>query len=89
MTWVVGYNMPGYMPDSEPHEHEDYEEAKAQLIDELAFARDDAEEDTANDPAKKAECEDLTKAIGLLMAPNVKGEQGFTIGKWHYFLSEV
>jgi hypothetical protein len=36
-----------------------------------------------------AEADELGEMIALLKAPNVKGEQGITIGKWHYFLSEV
>jgi hypothetical protein len=35
MTWIVGTNMPGYLPDSAPSQHKTFEGAKACLIEEV------------------------------------------------------
>lgn len=35
MKYVVGWNMPGYLPDSEPSEFDDFESAKTYLLDTL------------------------------------------------------
>jgi hypothetical protein len=42
--FVAGFNMPGYMPDSEPGEFESFEDAKQFIID-LVKAEEDSEED--------------------------------------------
>jgi hypothetical protein len=38
--YVVGYNMPGYLPESEPHEYETFEEAREAMVYELEIHRD-------------------------------------------------
>ena len=54
-TYVIGNNMPGYMPDSEPFTVEGtFDEAKRALISELLFAAEYA--------ATEEEAEDLTHA---------------------------
>lgn len=54
-TYIIGNNMPGYMPDSEPFTVEGtFDEAKRALIDELLFAAEYA--------ATEEEAEELTNA---------------------------
>lgn len=54
--YVVGWNLCGYMPDSEPAEVEDFETAKRCLIDDLKRAEEDAEsEEEAEDYCHAAE----------------------------------
>ena len=40
-NYAVGWNMPGYMPDTEPYVHATFEEARADVIEELNRAIDD------------------------------------------------
>lgn len=44
-VWSAGWNVPGYMPDEEPHHFRTWEDAAAWLDDELARAGDCARED--------------------------------------------
>lgn len=39
-VWVVGYNMPGYLPEMEPYAFTSFEDAKRSMIDELDRAGD-------------------------------------------------
>ena len=53
--WLVGWNMPGYLPDDEPQLFESFDEAREYLLDELERAKEDYLSDcTASDDAKRA-----------------------------------
>lgn len=55
MTYVIGNNMPGYLPDAEPFAVDGtFEDAKRALINELLFSADYAD--------TEEEAEDLTHA---------------------------
>jgi hypothetical protein len=41
--WAAGWNMPGYMPDSEPVAFPDWSSAQAYILDELRRAADETE----------------------------------------------
>ena len=44
--WVAGWNMPGYLPDSEPAEFDNAEDAKQYIIDAVKRAEDETEDET-------------------------------------------
>src|SRR5690606_17527438 len=55
VRWLVGHNMPGYLPDSTPTEHETFDEAKRALIEDMLFHADYAPDDTADELANAAQ----------------------------------
>lgn len=56
MPYVIGNNMPGYLPDAEPFVVDGtFDDAKRALIHELLFAADYAEEEEAEDLTHAAE----------------------------------
>lgn len=78
-TFVIGNNMPGYMPDSDPFTVEGtFDEAKRALISELLFAAEYA--------ATEEEAEDLTHAaeyVNLWRRPDT-----IRVGNYVYWLTE-
>lgn len=40
MTYLVGHNLPGYLPDNEPQQFDDIDEAHDYLCDELSWVLD-------------------------------------------------
>ena len=46
VRWVAGYNMAGYLPDSEPAEFDNAEDAKQYIIDAVKRAEDETEDET-------------------------------------------
>ena len=44
--WAAGWNMPGYLPDSEPAEFDNAEDAKQYIIDAVKRAEDETEDET-------------------------------------------
>lgn len=44
MTFVTGFNRPGYMPEAEPREFQTYEDACKDLIDELGTIIDECDD---------------------------------------------
>ena len=44
--WVAGWNMPGYMPDSEPAEFDKVEDAKQYIIETVKRAEDETDDET-------------------------------------------
>jgi hypothetical protein len=90
--YIVGFNMPGYMPDSEPSEYDNYVDAVEALIGELEQALDLIDDDA--DDSEKDEADELGEAIaGLQLHLNNLSngrkpcEWGFTIGRYHYWLA--
>lgn len=41
MTWIAGWNMPGYMPEAEPAEFDTWREAHGFIVGEVERAWDD------------------------------------------------
>ena len=78
--YIAGWNMPGYMPDSEPQEFDDADEAREYIIEELQQLSDDLED--ADDPliAQLQEC-----INGLNNSTDT--EQAFNVGGYHYFIT--
>jgi len=97
--WIVGSNMPGYMPDDSPFLADSYEHAIQCMIGDLENDRDDIEwsddetedEDNGNETLE-AEYNDmidsLEKHLELIKSGKESPEeQGITIGDRHYFVS--
>lgn len=82
--WVVGMNMPGYMPDNEPSECDTFEEAKACMIGDLERSLDEANADTDEGAKEIAAIEKIMPRLKAVVMPE---EIGFTIGRWHYFIA--
>lgn len=72
--YVAGFNMPGYMPDSEPSEFDTAEEALDYIKGEIS---------TANDDEGLGLSEDEIEALEA----DKRGEFGATFGKYHYFVT--
>lgn len=84
--YVAGYNMPGYMPDSDPATFDDAEDAREYLA---ACMRDDA---ATFDPREFPE-DGKTAADLETVADNLESsdcdEYGETIGRYHYFITHI
>lgn len=79
--WVAGWNMPGYMPDSQPAAFDTCDEARDYLAQEMQRAADEEEgedrELSLTDASRK-----IHDAIG-----NKDEEFGATIAGYHYWIS--
>lgn len=79
--WAAGWNMPGYMPDSEPAHFETFEEARDYIASELNLIADQCETDE--------EAKELQEASAHWGAIETEGEQGATVGSYHYWIAKV
>lgn len=77
--YAAGWNMPGYMPDSEPARFQSFEEAAAYIAEEMAR---DAEEDPEAEHVANLE------AAQSCLANAAGPEYGETIGAYHYWIVE-
>lgn len=86
MLYVAGWNMPGYMPDSEPARFQTWEDARDYLAEEM----DRAAESLGDLPESALECETLAaSAIRMrAIAENAAG-YGETIGSYHYWIEPL
>ncbi len=80
--YVAGWNMPGYMPDSEPAAFETADEARGYIADELENAAD-AENEAEGDSLDAADMRYVAQSLREIDA----GEWGQTVGQWHYWIS--
>lgn len=76
--FVAGWNMPGYLPDSEPAEFDSAEDALEYIKDEMW-----RESDNTEDTDEAIELQSCVKT----MSADKNGEFGQTIGKYHYFVT--
>lgn len=79
MPYVAGSNMPGYMPDETPYEHETFDAAKRDIIGQMLNDADAAETE-AEAEALTLEAED----VNLMSSPFA-----VQVGNRVYFVSEV
>lgn len=81
--WIAGYNMAGYMPDSEPSAFEDFDDAKESILNTLEDYIDDEAEDNP---------ESARIALWQQMYENIKtadeGEFSFVGGGMCFFVSQ-
>lgn len=98
--YVAGYNMPGYMPDADPAQFDDANDAREWLADEMQRIADDdapdAEQPEGADLDEVARlrevCDELEGAMRFLReddADEAGADYGRTMGKWHYWLTFV
>lgn len=78
--YVAGWNMPGYMPDSEPCTFDTDSEARAYLAEEMA-----RHEGESGDFGNERNIEVSPAAIDECR--NGDGEYGATFGNWHYWVT--
>lgn len=79
--WAAGWNMPGYMPDSEPAAFSGWESARSYLRDEIERAA----EETDN----KEEAKALQETAERVDALNDGDEFGETTGTYHWWLTNL
>ena len=77
--WTAGWNMPGYMPDSEPATFEDFEDAKNYTVGAIQHAAD-MEEDAEQAEAMEQCAEYLSK--------REDGEFSSTVGEYCYWITK-
>ena len=85
--YVSGWNMPGYLPDSDPAEFDDADDARQSIINAMDEEADSLEhtEEAENAPA----IEELRRASLALLRCNDEGAgagYGRTIGRFHYWI---
>lgn len=82
MHYVAGWNMPGYMPDGEPAEFDDADDA-------LEYIKDAAKdfEETSDEIGEFKNLE-YVEHISQWKADKI-GEFGETFGNYHYFVSTI
>ena len=87
--WAAGFNMPGYMPDSDPVECDTWEEARDYLKEEIERAADQV--CTSIEAGEAEESADFEQradaAIAALDALEEGAEFGQTIGAYHYWMT--
>lgn len=76
MPYVVGYNTPGYLPESDPYICEDADSAKRALIDDMLRH---ADTDSRSDPDSEALSAELTLAAEDLNLTDVSEGYSVTI----------
>lgn len=81
--WVAGWNMPGYMPDSEPAAFDTDEEASVYL----SVAMQD-EADYCADQGAMEWSDSLKKSADHLQSDEHSGEYGATVGRFHYWITQ-
>jgi hypothetical protein len=80
--WAAGWNMPGYMPDSEPAGFETWEEARDYIVAEL-------ERELESLVDNEAPTTDHDETIARLNAATDESEYGETVGEYHYWIASV
>jgi hypothetical protein len=81
--WVAGFNMPGYLPDSEPSRFDTWGAARDYIVSELEREAESYQE-SMDDWQANADGE---AAIERLNAATDEVEYGETIGNWHYWIT--
>ena len=94
--YVVGINMPGYMPDNPPSEFPSYMEGLLGLICELENSMLHIEDEPASNNQMQALKRKLKKMRNNIQTiydthdinkPEPEQNWGFTIGQYHYWLT--
>lgn len=94
--WCAGWNMPGYMPDSEPCGFETFDEARDYIVSEMERWADEVQPSETeqwlagrNGETDQSERDSLLEASKRWSDIETEGEQGETVGKYHYWIAEV
>ena len=87
--YVAGWNMPGYMPDSEPASFDDIDDACTYIA---CAMREESElvslDDTRSNEEPGAAESALVAAADALEMLTDNSEYGQTIGRFHYFITQ-
>lgn len=85
--WSAGWNMPGYMPDSDPALFVDWSDARDYLAGEIRATVDQDSED----PEAAQRVADLAEYADSLdnLKPDYNAETGHTVGQCHYWIAKV
>lgn len=93
MTWIVGLNVPGYLPDTEPSEYATWQDAKSALLHELesdAYGYADAiGSDPETDETLRSEIADVESAIARALELKPEESFGETVVRFHYFMERL
>jgi hypothetical protein len=86
-AWIVGWNMVGYMPESEPYAFESHAEAKQALIDDLLRFAD--QEGMADNEDEAEALTHVAEELNLVSATDNggHGEWGEIVGNMSYWLN--
>jgi len=90
-VYCAGWNMPGYMPDSQPAQFLDADDARSYLADQMREDMDDLDNDESDDDSQRdpvaTELREQADLLDASSAEDSAAEYGRTIGKTHYFLT--
>lgn len=79
-VWLFNYNMPGYMPDNEPEEYEDWDDAWSRFIELL--------EEFADDEEPESQLEQAYRTAAQTYQFESDREFGVVIGNYHFSVTE-
>ena len=68
--YIAGWNMPGYLPESEPTEFETFDDAKRSIISDMLFYADSLDEEGATEQTHMAEDVNLESVPFTVYAPD-------------------
>ena len=85
--YVAGWNMPGYMPDSEPAEFDDADDARAYIAEEMRNYAEVLEGVEDEECEKIAALNEAADVLENLITEEAGAEYGNTIAGWHYWIS--
>ena len=85
--YVAGWNMPGYMPDSEPAEFDNADDARAYIAEEMRSHAEEIEGVDDEECEKIAALNEAADALENLIAEEYGAEYGNTIAGRHYWIS--
>lgn len=93
IVFCAGYNMPGYVPESEPAQFDSFEEARDYILDELAFELAGEEDRLACDvPAdERRDCIAYMQQLEETIESTRSLRTPFTlnVGKWAYWVEQA
>jgi hypothetical protein len=81
-VYTAGWNMPGYMPDSEPVQFDYADDAREYIADNMADYADSIEDAADDDSMSAAELRTIAEHIR-----EGYGELGITVAGWHYWIT--
>lgn len=87
--YVAGWNMPGYMPDSEPCALDTCDEARDYIADEMEQDADEMEQNRDDEGQNADQVRDLRELAQTLRDAigNPDQEFGATVGTFHYWIA--
>ena len=78
--WISGFNMPGYLCDVEPSEHEKWTDARDSLVWWLEQAYENEDDQFGNE---------ILKYIALLERSDEPQDVGFNVANHHWFITNI